>query len=366
MEEIRKEESGISGFLARKRHWIAPVAIFGGFIGDMFTLNQIDQIFDNAVLIVHLLISGFAIAMLFTTGSKIGEKINISLKSSILEALMLFSFGGLFSGFAIFYTRSGSFASSWPFIVIMLLLMLGTELYKKVYRKMVFQITIYFIAIFSYMIILVPLLLNKMGSVVFVLSGISTIGIIYVYFKILRLLNKNRYEEYIGKITISIGLFFVIFNFAYFTNIIPPVPLSLKFTAVYHHVEKLYPGYEATYESNPWYNIFRKRSRVFHRFGSEPVWVFASVFAPTSFSAEVNHVWEYFDTETLKWVYKGRVPLTIQGGSKKGWAGFSYREDIQDGRWRVGVETKQGQVIGYVYIRVISVEEPPRLTTERP
>ena len=68
----------------------------------------------------------------------------------------------------------------------------------------------------------------------------------------------------------------------------------------------------------------------------------------------------------MKWVHKGIVPLSIQGGSKKGWAGFSYRQDIKDGRWRVGVTTDRGQVIGYVYLRVVSVAETPELTTERP
>ncbi len=366
MEEIEKEESGLASFLARKRHWIAPVAIFGGFFADIFTLNQIDQIFDNAILVTHILISGFAIAMIFTTGTSLGKRINIEEKSGILEALMLFSFGGLFSGFVIFYTRSGSLAASWPFVVIMLLLMIGTELYKKFYRRLVFQITLYFIAVFSYMIMFIPLVINRMGPWVFVASGAASILLIYLYFRILRWLNVKRYKQYIQKAIISIGLFFIIFNVAYFTNVLPPVPLSLKFRAVYHNVEKLYPGYEATYEKNAWFNVFRKRSRIFHRVGSEPAWVFASVFAPAKFSTEVVHVWEYYDTERLEWVYKGKVPLTIQGGGKDGWAGFSKRSNLEDGRWRVGVETEREQVIGYVYFRVVSVAETPELYTERP
>lgn len=365
MQEIELQEK--EPFLQRYRHWIAPVAIFGGFIQDILTLNQIDQVFDQGVLIVHLLISGFAIAMLFSTGSGFGEKIRIKEKAGILEALMLFSFGGLFSGFAIFYTRSGSISSSWPFIVIMLLLMLGTELYKKFYRRLVFQITLYFIAVFSYMIMFVPLVINKMGPWVFALSGVVSIVFFFLYFRLLKWIHGTRFFQYSPRIVVSIGLFFVLFNVAYFTNIIPPVPLSLKFTAVYHNVEKLYPGYEATYEKTPWYNIIRKRSRTFHRVGEQPVWVFASVFAPAKFETDVVHVWQYFDPEQLSWVEKGRVSLTIQGGGKKGWAGFSYRQsDVPDGRWRVGVETPRGQVIGFVYFKVVSVDEAPELVTERP
>jgi hypothetical protein len=364
MDDIQVKEK--EPFLQKYRHWIAPVAIFGGFIADIFTLNQIDQILDQGILVAHLLISGFAIAMLFTQGSRLGEKIRIEEKAGILEALMLFSFGGLFSGFAIFYTRSGSLVSSWPFIVIMLLLMIGTEFYKKYYRRMVLQITLYFIALFSYMIMFVPLVINKMGPWVFVLSGAISVGLAFLFGKLLRYLHKKKFQDHMHKMVIWIGMFFVLFNIAYFANIIPPVPLSLKFTAVYHNVEKLYPGYEAVYEKNPWWNVWRKRSRVFHRTGSEPAWVYASVFAPADFHTEVVHVWEYFDTDKLEWVKKGQVPLTIQGGSKKGWAGFSKRSALEDGRWRVGVETPRGQVIGFIYFRVETVDVAPKLYTERP
>lgn len=158
----------------------------------------------------------------------------------------------------------------------------------------------------------------------------------------------------------------MVFNVAYFTNIIPPVPLSLRFTAVYHDVVKLYPGYEASFERAPWYNILRKRSRVFHHTDGQPAWVFASVFAPASFETNIIHRWEYLDEEDLSWVYRGSVPLSIQGGGGKGWAGFSRRSNLEDGKWRVLVTTQRGQVIGSVYFTSKKTNIMPELEKERP
>jgi hypothetical protein len=363
MEQIDQHEK--DSFLTRYRHWIAPVAIFGGFIADIFTLNQIDQIFDNAILVAHLLISGFAIAMLFTRNSAFGKKINIREKAGILEALMLFSFGGLFSGFAIFYTRSGSLAASWPFVVAMLLLMVGTELYKKFYKRLTFQIVLYFIAVTAYMTILVPLVTNKMGPWIFILSGAVAVGVMYLYMRTLKWVNERQYEKYAQKVILFAGMFFVLFNVAYFTNILPPIPLSVKFKAVYHSVEKTETlNYNVSYERNAWYNLLRKRSRVFHRQGGEPVYVFASVFAPVKFETDIVHRWEYYNTDKLDWEVRSEIPLTIQGGRKGGYRGYTYKESIEDGRWRVAVSTQRGQVIGYIYFRVVSTSIPPELTFE--
>jgi len=342
------------------------LALVGGFVIDTLTLRNIDGVFDNIVLITHLILSGAIIAVLFSRGGSLWTRIGNEHRARVLETILLFSFGALFSGFAIFYTRSSSFASSWPFILILFLIMIGTEFYKHFYKQTVFQITLYFVAVFSYLIILIPLLLNTMGSGVFLLSGAATIIFFALFALLLKSIHHEKFVTSWRKILASVGIFFVAFNIAYFANIIPPVPLSLRFTAVYHDVVKLYPGYEASFERAPWYNIIRKRSNVFHHTEGQPAWVFASVFAPTAFETDVVHRWEYFDEKELSWTYRGSVPLSIQGGSDKGWAGFSKRNNLEDGKWRVLVTTKRGQVIGSVYFTSVKTDTMPELVTERP
>ena len=98
----------IIDFKTKHQHLIMPVALIGGFIADIFTLNQIDQVFDNAILIAHLLISGTAIALLFSEGTAFGERFLTKKRQNFLQTIMVFSFGALFSGFVIFYTFKNS------------------------------------------------------------------------------------------------------------------------------------------------------------------------------------------------------------------------------------------------------------------
>ena len=168
---IKSLKTRLEKFLENNRKYVMPIAIIGGFLGDIFTLNRIDQVFDNSVLIVHILIVSFCIIFLFAKDTKYDKVFKSSKYESIYETLMLFSFGGLFSGFVIFYTRSGSLLSAWPFVLIMLLLMLGTEFYKSFYKRITFQIILYFVAIFTHLIFFVPLIVKDVGTFWFLVSG---------------------------------------------------------------------------------------------------------------------------------------------------------------------------------------------------
>jgi hypothetical protein len=169
----------------------------------------------------------------------------------------------------------------------------------------------------------------------------------------------------IKKLALAIGSVFVIFNILYFTNIIPPVPLSLKFKAVYHSVTKITEGqYRAVYEENPWYSL-RKRSRTLHSSGSGPVYVFTSVYAPVDFTTSINHEWQSFNEESRRWVTSDTISLSVSGGRDGGFRGFSKKTNIVNGSWRVVVRTKQNQVLGYVYFKITdTVPRKYHLVTE--
>jgi hypothetical protein len=166
----------------RYQNIIMPLALVGGFILDIFTLNQIDQTFDNALLIFHLCVTGTTIAILFSQGTSLGNKILNEKIIYRLQTVMVFSFGALFSGFVIFYTRSGSLLTSWPFIVAMLVLMLGTEFKKKYFYRLRLQIIIFAVAIVSWSIFFVPVVIKKMGSWVFLLSTLVSIILVTLFF----------------------------------------------------------------------------------------------------------------------------------------------------------------------------------------
>lgn len=327
-------------------HLINPIALIGGFIIDIFTLNQIDQIFDNAILITHLIIVITAISLLFSKGTDFGKRALTEKRTSWLETLMVFSFGALFSGFVIFYTRSGSLITSWPFILAMIALMLGTEFRKKYFYRLRLQIIILSIAILSWSIFFVPVVIKKMGPWIFILSIFIGVIIISSFLILLQKINKPLLQKHIEKIIIRIVAIVTLFNVLYFTNIMPPIPLSLKYKAIYYEVERTHSGYQAQYERTPWYIFWQKRSSDMYWRNGEDIYMFTQVFAPTELSTVINHVWEQYNPETRRWMLRDTIELSITGGRADGYRGFTKKSNLEYGTWRVKTQTKNGQTLG--------------------
>ena len=326
-------------------HIIMPLALIGGFIIDIFTLNQIDQTFDNVILIAHLIISGTAISLLFSRGTNFGVQYLTEKRISWLETAMVFSFGALFSGFVIFYTRSGSLLTSWPFILTMIALMLGTEFRKKYFMRLRLQIVVYAMALLSWSIFFVPVVIKKMGPDIFILSTIIALILIFSFLLLLKKINPLRMNLHLQKIMIRIGALVVVFNILYFGNIMPPIPLSLKYKAVYYDVKRVSPGYEAQYEKTAWYNPIKRSNTMYWRPG-EDIFIFTQVFAPTKLETTTQHVWEFYNEKKRRWEERTVVSLPITGGRSEGYRGFSKKKNLEFGKWRVKTETEHGQTLG--------------------
>lgn len=344
----------------RKKYaqYIMPLAIVFGFIIDTITLNQIDQVFDNAILITHLLIVGFLIGVLFSKDTIFGKRFKIAEREHIFNTILVFSFGALFSGFIIFYTRSGSFAASWPFLLILLALMIGTEVKKEYYQERIFQISFFFLAIFCYLIFFLPVLFANISIYMFLLSGITSVGCITLFLLILKKIDIQKYQEHIPKIRIRIIAIFLLINILYFTNIIPPVPLSLKFKGVYYSISTLAENsYQGIYEATSPLNFIRTRSRTMYRMPGEPIFVFASVFAPTRLETSIYHSWQYYDKENVRWVKSDRIRIPISGGREDGFRGFSMKENLWPGTWRVIIENERGQRLGQIRFKIREIQD---------
>lgn len=342
----------IENFKERYGTIIMPIALIGGFVADIFTLNQIDQTFDNAILIAHIIIVATTIALLFSKETPFGMRFLTSKRVQFLRTLMVFSFGALFSGFVIFYTRSGSLLTSWPFIISMLALMLGTEFRKKYFHKLQFQIIIFAVAIVSWSIFFVPVVIKKMGGLIFFFSTMIGLGIIFLFLLLLRKINKGRIKTQQKRIVIHIIGIILLFNVLYFTNILPPIPLSLKYKAVYYEVEKQYPVYKAQYEKTAWYIFWRKRSRNMYWREGEDIFIFTQVFAPTRLKTTIQHVWEYYNEPERRWEESNRISIPITGGRKEGYRGFSKKTNFKYGIWRVKIQTSTGQTLGFIRFEV--------------
>jgi hypothetical protein len=275
-----------------------------------------------------------------------GERTNLFLKSKA-PFLMQYAFGGLLSGMLIFYGRGSSFVDSWPFILMILAVIYGNETIKDRSGRMVYNLIIFFVGLYAYTVLIVPVVLGKMGPWIFIGSGIIAIIFMSLFFRMLEKIVPNFVRLQKRSVVFFIGLIYVLFHFLYFTNIIPPIPLSLKHVGVYHNVVRLDGGkYQLTYEEPKWWNFNKNSDTTFHYSSGEGIYCYASVFAPARLAIDVYHKWEYYDEVKGEWVEHGRFSYKIEGGRGEGYRGYTKVENYREGTWRCSVETERGQIIG--------------------
>jgi hypothetical protein len=139
----------------------------------------------------------------------------------------------------------------------------------------------------------------------------------------------------------------------YFLNWIPPVPLAMKFGGIYHEVRKAGDRFELTFERR-WFEFLKRSDTDFP--AGEPVYCFTAVFAPVNLDTTVYHHWYYRAGRGRPYTHADRIPIKISGGREGGYRAYSFKQRLDQGEWRVDVETEDGRVLGRVTFRT---EERP-------
>lgn len=344
-----------------KRHWLTIAFLFG-FVVDNITLNNVEQVFDNVVLLSYVVISMTSIFILYAgAAGRLPEQWTPYVRA-YAPLVVQFAFGGLLSGMLIFYGRSGAWTESWPFLLIILGVIFGNELIKDRSGKFLFNITILFVGLFSYVVLIVPVLSGYMGPLVFILSGVLALAIMYGFIRLLGIVIPNFLSLQMRSLVFTVGTIFAVFNFLYFTNIIPPIPLSLKDVGIYHSVVRFEDGtYQLKYEKGRWWQFYKRSDTTFHAVPGDNVFCFASVFAPTRLATDIYHRWEYYNEETGGWEEHDRLSYAIAGGRDGGYRGYTLIQNYRDGTWRCSVETARGQVLGRETFVIDSTTDPAPL-----
>ncbi len=133
-------------------------------------------------------------------------------------------------------------------------------------------------------------------------------------------------------------------------NVIPPVPLVKKDMLVAHQLRRTSDGYVAHVES-PGFRFWRRSSATFHRAGNERVYCFTSVFVPPGITTTIRHRWEVL--QDGEWTTTSVVPIRISGGRQTGYRGYTFKQNVVPGKWRVTAEAESGAAIGIVTFTIV-------------
>ena len=315
-----------------------------GFITDLILLNRIDDLLDNLILLFYVLLATTAMFLLYLGVAERAPAFLSGFLKKYTPVIMQYAFGGLLSGMLIFYGRSGDWLASAPFFALIIIVIVGNEFVAKRSDKLIYNLSLYFTGLFSYIVLVVPVVTGKMGDLVFIFSGLLSLLLVTFVVKTLYRIVPNFMEQNTRRVIVTIGAIYITFNSLYFTNVIPPIPLSLTKLEIAHAVERTDSGkYRVESEKQVWYRLLPLTKPKLNSDGSSLA-CFARVFAPTRLTTEIFHRWEYLD-ENGDWKEYFRYGYTISGSNVGGYGGFTELRNFFSGTWRCSVETKRGQVL---------------------
>ena len=332
---------------------LSSLSLIGGFVFDAFTLQRVDELWENVWVGVHLVVVAGAILLLNMDDQekKVGKE--MSTRHFWLVNILQFFFGGLLSTYLVFYFRSATLTSTWPFLLVLLLAFIANESFKKHFVRLVFQTGLFFLSVYSFAIFIVPIVVHKIGPGIFIVSGVVSLVVMLAFLYVLhRISPKDFKKERHWLLLIIIGLMVVI-NGLYFTNLIPPLPLALKDAGVYHTLTKVNGTYVVEYEESGVRGFFKPYDN-FHQEIGQTVYVYSAVFSPKGLNPGIVHEWQHFDEPTQKWITRSRVDLAVIGGRDEGFRTYSNGDYLEEGKWRVNVETENGAIIGSVHFNIIN------------
>jgi len=269
--------------------------------------------------------------------------------------LLQFALGSMIGGVFIFYWFSGSIFVSWPFIAFVIVLIVGLEIYKHYLENPVVQFGLYNFATFLLLAVALPIFFTSLDPSWFMAAGWISLVLVLVLTFLLRKSPTIIHRKY--KILIVSIMIFVVMNVFYFSNLIPPVPLSIRDEGVYHSVSHTSGGYVVEAEPQTFWQKFSLWPTV-HLVAGQPLYVFTSIYSPTDLNTDIIHDWQYYDSAQNQWVSMSKLSFHVLGGRAEGYRGYSLKTQLQPGKWRVYTETPRGQVLGRYEFQIETVTQP--------
>jgi hypothetical protein len=351
-------------FYGRFERPISSFSLIFGFVFDALTLRRVDTLWENIWVFGHLIIVGVFIALVHIKENKGGDENDPTKPHFWYVNILQFFFGGILSTYLVFYFRSTDILATWPFIFILAIAFIANESLKRHYVRLSFQISLFFLSVYSFAIFLVPVAIHKIGPWIFLLSGLLSLVFIALFIYVLFLFIKDKFTKSKNTIFLLIGGIFVLVNVLYFTNLIPPIPLSLKDAGMYHLIQRNADGNYTMEHENLGIAGYFQLYQNFKEVPGKPIYAYSAVFSPSNLNVTVIHEWQYYDELSKKWITETKIELPVIGGRDGGFRTYSVRYNLSVGKWRVNVETSQGQLIGRLRFNIVLVDTEPALVID--
>lgn len=340
--------------------FMPAVFFLSGVTYDSLTLTRIDRLQDNLLLLIYLLLLGVLIVLTGRLGIEPAPDRNQLASLSSFARWMLqarpyypmalqFLLGGLFSAYAIFYSRSATLTSSAIFLALMVLLLVGNEFLRDRLSSLRLLISLYALVCFAFFTFFLPVMTGLMNAAIFLVGAGLSVAVTLRVVQLIYRNNPDRSRREAAGVTAPAFVLIGLLVGSYFLNWIPPVPLSMKFGGIYREVQRQGDQFLLTYD-RPWYAVWKRSDNPFP--ANEPIYCFTAVFAPVALDTTVYHHWYFRPNGSKPFTHADKIPIKISGGREGGYRAYTFKQRLDPGDWRVDVETEDGRVVGRVSVKV--------------
>jgi len=347
--------SATKQFFRRHKKYAPLVFFVGGFIWDSLTLGRIDGWYSNTILLLYLTSLTLCLYIFNLADDGRWQGTFLEPYQEYAPLAIQFFLGGLSSAYVIFFFQSVSLTKTMVFFLILVVLLFSNELLKHRISNKYLQFGAYFFVNFTFFTFFTPVIFETMNTFLFIVSGLVSLGftlgfIAYIY----KTSPSTRREVNAWRICLLILAIYGTINTFYYFNLIPPVPLSLQSGVVAHQVSKKDQIFRVSYEQTAIYDFWKTYNHQFHYQADDTVYVFTSIFAPTDLKKAVRHEWRWYDPQKDRWNTTDTIAYDVLGGRRGGFRGFTFKENVWPGRWRVDVTTDEGMVLGEIDFTIVS------------
>jgi len=343
-----------------ERH-LSALAMVAGFVIDNLFFVRVDLLQTQLWLAAYTVACFISIPLLHFIESRATRRsAPLPRWRVVLPFVTQFALGGFWSAFVIFYGRSADLGASWPFILFVLLIFLGSEYFHQYHSRLVFTSVLFFFALYSCAIFIVPVYTGTLGTQTFLESGLVAVCLFALFTILLRILARERFLSDVWHIRVGAFGVLVLMNVFYFTNILPPLPLSAEAAGIYHSVWRVPGAYLATSETGQsWQVRYLGFAPTLQVIAGESLFAYSSVFAPTVLTTTIVHRWQWYDPIKKAWITRSTIAYSITGGRDGGYRGYSAVPADEAGQWRVNIETSDGRLIARLPFTVAQVTTRP-------
>lgn len=325
------------------KRW-GPISLFvGGFLIDIVTLAG--EINPKALVVV----CGYALAipLFFATRSTAFATRHHRWFTGILHLCI----GSLFSALAVLYFRSaGQFFTS--LIVVGLFgAMVWNEFARRDDSQRELLWGIYCVSLVMLFNFLLPYIVGSVRPIWFYLSTVSAIGLIWGLRFVARVPLKT--------LRTATGLA-VMLTILYPLGWIPPVPLVMENSLVGTSFTRSGGEYTVLVESQDLIVRLGLKARTQSRVQREPIYVLTAISAPGRAEANLEHRWKRKGPEG--WTMTDAIPIRVRGGRKGGWRAYSFKRNLQAGRWKVETALVGGAILGSQVFDLVEADEDVNLS----